>query len=207
MGLWTSRGRWMVAAAAALAVAAGCSSRERDVLARSGERLQEAGALADRVGRLPVTDAAALPRTGTARYDGFAALRLEPPASGPGGGASVVGRADLRADFGRNTIGGELNDFIGVVDGRPVTDFSGSLAVTEGRIARGAATGWQADVEGRLRGGRDRISVDGDLIGVFHTDGRRPAAAVSAITGPRTDLRLNGQRREGGIVVSAERPR
>lgn len=149
---------------------------------------------------MPVTDAADLPTTGAAVYDGYAGLGLDTKSA-----TSLLGEAELTADFRHGTLTGVLDDFVGQVNGGAYKEFDGSLDIRRGSIGAVSGSGFAADVTGELSRGVDHLMVDGGLTGDFHSRGGDEAVALRGITTPDTVFTLNGTDYAGGISVVGSR--
>jgi hypothetical protein len=124
--------------------------------------LSDTSVLQDDISGLAATPTVDVPVAGGATYTGNALMVIDTP-----GTTQLVGVAALQADFGANSISGQLDDFHGVVNGGRITAFDGALALSNGQIARVPVQRVTADVTGTLTGGPDTVVVDAALQGTF----------------------------------------
>ncbi|MBR2574362.1 MAG: hypothetical protein IKE14_08540 [Loktanella sp.] len=141
------------------------------------------------MGVAPTTGA--LPVDGSARFTGFATLRVE--------GAQelvLIGDARLDVDFGTARASGRMHRFFGTVPGRGVQDFGGEITISDGPVARDL----QLRYAGALSGAGQLLAVSGTMTGVFLGD------PVSALSASDLDplLAQNGVARTGILVLVAE---
>lgn len=141
------------------------------------------------MGMAPTT--AALPVDGSARFTGFATLRVE--------GAQelvLIGDARLDVDFATARASGRMDRFFGTVPGRGVQDFGGEITISDGPVARDL----QLRYAGALSGASQVLAVSGTMTGVFLGD---PVRALSA-SDLDPLLAQNGVARTGTLVLVAE---
>lgn len=110
---------------------------------------------------------AAMPATGSASYNGYAALG---GTDGTGTEVDLLGNARLTANFAAGTFGGTVDGFQGRHGSAAVGDYSGSLAVTGGNIGGIVANGAEAGMAGTLTRDGTAITVDAGLFGQFNGD-------------------------------------
>jgi hypothetical protein len=188
-------------AVAALATLAGCSSG--DGLTNEEEAYNDLASAYNsaeaRISALP-SSGADTPTTGSATYEGPAAMVLETQAT-----TQLAGRADIQVDFSDDTMSGELSDFVGQVNGGAVREFDGSLLIANGDVSNPAPGSFRAEVGGELTGGGNSIEVDGPFKGDFYTDNGQAAGALSGNTTVSTEFVLNGTAFDGALGVAATR--
>ncbi|MGL4309126.1 MAG: hypothetical protein ACRCSU_01465 [Paracoccaceae bacterium] len=170
---------------------AGCE----DVRPEIDERLAASQAMANRLAAQG--DTAVMPVSGTARYNGYGLLTAN---SSPDD-VAVIGTATVDANFASNTLSGTVGDFVGQDDENVDQRFSGNIALTNGIIGFGSASGIEMDYSGVLEGNEDRIVVDGIMTGAFAGTGAT-GIAVIAENDPMT---LNGGTTLGTFIVIGER--
>ncbi|MDR5654188.1 transferrin-binding protein-like solute binding protein [Ruixingdingia sedimenti] len=124
---------------------------------------------------LDPTPAGAMPAQGWAEYDGIVGMAFG-AAPESLAAADMIGELDLRADFARGTISGELDDF-NTSDGREVY---GALRLSGGQIA---GSGFSANIDGRLTG---PASAPGTVSGTIGGDFLGAGADALAGTGTAT---------------------
>jgi hypothetical protein len=154
---------------------------------------------------MPVSSFRTMPTTGTATYDGYSTISINP---GTSRNTALVGDATLRADFGNGSLTGTLDNFIGQVNGGTIQDYAGSIDIRDGEIGVVRAENLTADIKGAVSvPGGDSVAVNGGIEGRFRDDGVRNAAALTAVDTASTDFRVNGLLQSGGTVnIVAERP-
>lgn len=123
-----------------------------------------------------LTPIANIPFSGTAQYEGNAAINL-PTA---GGTTSLVGDSEMNVNFATDTFTGRMNDFYGTEGGAPATHYAGQLNMTGGtlNVTRGFVL--QSGLNGSLTNGSDVLTVNGTLGGNFH-EGGLPGAADGVV--------------------------
>ena len=114
---------------------------------------------------LSFTDPGSLPTSGVARYDGVMALD---GAFIEGEAQTMVGDVRIEARFANNSVGGAATNFVTETDQR----LTGTLAVTNGSIDRGADPATDATFVADLRGDLTEpsgglIEIDAGLGGAF----------------------------------------
>lgn len=178
----------------ALPVAAALAGCE-DVRPEIDERLAASQAMANRLAAQG--DTVVMPTSGTARYDGYGLLS----ATSSPDDVAVIGTATVNANFASNTLSGTVGDFVGQDDENVDQRFSGSIALTNGIIGVGTASGIEMDYSGVLEGNDDSIVVDGVMTGAFAGTG---AAGIAAIAENEL-MFLNGDATTGTFIVVGER--
>jgi hypothetical protein len=149
---------------------------------------------------LPWSTSADMPTTGSATYTGYATVLMDTPTD-----SMMVGDARLTADFDRSTLTGNLNNFVGTVNGSDYANYSGSLGLTNGEIGIASASALGADISGTLTSNTDRVTINGGVQGNFRSDGPINAAGLAASETPDTDFILNGRGYDGDIGIVALR--
>ena len=187
--------------AAALATLAGCSSEEG--LTDEEEAYNGLASAYNwteaHLSTLPGSGADT-PTTGSATYEGYAAMELETQAT-----TQLAGRANIQVDFADATMSGELSDFMGQVNGGAVQEFDGSLLLANGDLSNPAPGSFRAEVGGELTGSGNSIEVDGPFRGSFYTDDGQTAGALRGNTTVSTEFVLNGTAVNGALGVAATR--
>jgi hypothetical protein len=164
-------------------------------------RAAEYNSLRSSVNALPLHTPADMPTRGQATYEGFAAVEAATP-----GRTTLVGDAVINADFTRGTVGGNLSNFVGLVDGSSVAPYNGSIGLRNGQIGGLlGANSLTADVGGTLRSGPNVVTVDGSIEGSFRRDGTANAVALTAVERPGTQFIVNGRAVDGDIGIVAQR--
>jgi hypothetical protein len=152
----------------------------------------------------------AVPQSGVASYSGAAVMIMNTdPFTSSVSDTSLVGNADITADFGGDDLFGKINNVTGFVDNGEVVDFTGQLNINNGNLPGIGSSIFTADINGLLteEGGGDQVSVAGDLSGNFRGPSTiLPSGGLTASTvASQTDLRLNGVEYTGILSVVAER--
>lgn len=143
-----------------------------------------------------------LPRSGTARYEGYAVVDYNPDGPDTNG---LLGNARLDADFANATISGRLDNFHRVTSETHIgRAYSGALTVSEGEIGSYYGTAaFGARARGTLDGGNDVVRIDNPIAGVFVGDDADGIVAQNAY-GVDTMVR-NGSTVPVGIAIFGER--
>lgn len=111
-----------------------------------------------------------MPVTGTARYAGQSGMVMT---SAAGDDYLFLGDAAMLADFQNATMTGTLGSFRGVIlpggagPAGAVTDYAGTIVLTNGAIGVARPNDFDADFGGTLTGGGNVIFVTGDIYGDF----------------------------------------
>lgn len=137
-----------------------------------------------------LTPIANIPFSGTAAFDGNAAINL-PTA---GGTTSLVGDSEMTVNFNSDTFTGRMDDFYGTEGGAPATRYAGQLTMTGGtlNVTRGFVL--QSGLGGTLSNGSDTLQVNGTLGGNFHeSNNSNQADAVVANLAAGSAMIYNGQ--------------
>lgn len=171
----------MVAGALALTAACGGTSGDMVPVPQAPLTLQalqaDAAGFADdvtRLGALSPTTPRNVPTAGASVFRGPAALSV----IRDGSPIVMVGDSALRIDFGTSRTTGRISSFRGSEgEGDRLFRAKGDIIYSGGEIGRGAEAGaFAANIAGDLDTGRDRISVDGYVIGEFV--GNRTTGAI-----------------------------
>jgi hypothetical protein len=143
---------------------------------------------------------AEMPTIGSATYRGYATVLADTAID-----TALLGEARITADFSRSTLTGNLNNFIGTVNGSDYAEFNGSLGITGGRIGVTTPGSLTAAINGSLNANGDVVTINGGLRGNFRTDGAINAAGITAADTTATDFIVNGRGVDGDIGIVAIR--
>jgi hypothetical protein len=189
--------RWIWAGVATLGLGACDEVTVVDELSYA-ELAAENAAMVRRVTDLPVTAAADLPVTGSATYEGYAALDMQTERA-----TAMVGEVEITADFDDATLSGTMDEFQGRVNGSAEQELEGELTLSDGDIGIGTPSGFTVEVEGELEANNgDVLAVDGTVLGSFRGEDGPDALLAVAVGG--TDFTLNGTESEGDLAIVAE---
>lgn len=185
----------------ALIVLAGCSTTTEidDGLADYNNAARDYNALREDVLAMPLSTSVDMPTVGSATYNGQAILRAD------AADTALVGDARITADFSASTLSGNLNNFVGTVDGSEYGDFNGAIAIKGGEIGGASASALAGDIKGTLSNGDDRVTVNGGIVGNFRSDGDINAAGLTARDTAATDFLINGIERDADLGIVAIR--
>ena len=125
-----------------------------------------------------------IPRNGAATYSGFAGMVIHTGA----GDLTLVGDAEMRLDFFRRELAGEITDVFGD-QGGVLGDYTGQVSFTNGELRATRPNDLAFDYEGALNGQGNTILVDGSATGVFKGT---PIRGVLANSDPGDTVTLNG---------------
>lgn len=189
--------RLVIAAMVGLMALGACSSDEERLVDEYNDQrddfLEREAALRARSDTL----VANMPTTGAATYEGEAAMRLRTPAAD----LSLVGDAELRADFARGTLSGRADDFIGVDGGFDAQEYDGALTLSNGRISGNDARG---SLRGRLTSDDHDIRASASMSGDFKGRTSPQGILMESTGGVAT---VDGRLATGSVVIAAERDR
>lgn len=146
---------------------------------------------------IPNSAWSAIPASGTATYNGVAALRV----GEPGNRTQLAGDAQIDFDFQQGTVAGRLDRFFGVDNTRDLAEYRGSLVLSAGEIGMTRPNAWQADYAGTINGNGDRIVLDGQIIGDFVGT---PIRAATASEADGDSAQMNGNRESVSLEIVAE---
>jgi hypothetical protein len=190
--------RWIWAGVALVGLA-GCDEVNVEDELTYAEMVDANADMAARVTDLPVTAEEDMPVTGSTTFDGYAALTM-----GTENTTSLVGNAEITADFADATMSGTLDGFQGQVDGSDVQELDGELVLSDGDIGIGTPAGFGVDVEGELTTDEDAVlGVNGTIAGSFR--GEDGAEALSGVSAGGTDFTLDGEESPGFLTIVGER--
>jgi hypothetical protein len=145
----------------------------------------------------------AIPKTGTARFKGY--VNFTSTASDYKTVMSLLGDAQLTADFSKASISGTATNFVKVTQQTAphrailaADRAAGTLSITQGQIGVGVANDVQMEISGTLKTPKETIEVLNTLGGKFVGSPIRGLAANSAayttiVTGRNEqDITING---------------
>ncbi|SEV94747.1 hypothetical protein SAMN04488515_0357 [Cognatiyoonia koreensis] len=145
----------------------------------------------DRVNAIPNSAFSAV-AMGTATFEGTTAMVFVTGA----GTRTLVGDADISADFDRQIVSGRLHSFAGLESG---VDYNGSFSLSNGEIGGTRPNTFSADFGGSLTGGGvNQIVANGSIDGVFKGT---PVRGLTA-TGQTDFVNFNGSGVVGATAVS-----
>ena len=208
------RSMW-ICAGAALTGLVGCGADAVRDVATFEEMVEESAAMAERVAEMPIARATDMPTTGSATFEGLAAIGVYTERE-----SALVGDLSVQVDFAGEEIRGRIDGVTGSVDGGPVQDWDGALVLSDGYAGLfsgggvgpdgpfeiPAYGGFDADLSGDLTAGTDVIVVDGTLRGEFHVEEGRVAALSGNSGSDEMNVVLNGTDVGGVVTVVGERP-
>ncbi|MFQ1700572.1 hypothetical protein ACJ5NV_08250 [Loktanella agnita] len=148
-------------------------------------------------GMAPTPDAA-MPDVGSATFDGFVIMQVEPTGSILG----LVGDATVTVGFGAAAISGRMDNFFGRETGGDIANYSGTISIDGGTIGVAQANAVTLDYGGVLSGPGDTLVVGGTMDGAFLGN---PIGALSAVD-PEVGATRNGAPTDGTLVLIGETP-
>ena len=176
-----------------------------------------------RVDALSHTAFSAMPTTGSAVYTGFAEVTVPPATGDLANGLMLLGDLSLTADFGAETIQGEITDIQGRMGGANGAEFDAEGIIAVGGAGGGSQIGnayadppgsllpnsWLAAYFGTLQTPMGEMLVYGQVNGQFEGTLVSPPPGVSPVralagTDQYTTIVLDGQIVNGTSTMVAE---
>lgn len=199
------------------AVLAACGgSSTQSAADKFTDDLRQSVADAERIVAIPGTKFAAMPTSGSATFNGAAAILIDPVFETDRDDIAIVGEARLTANFGARTMTGEITNMQGATNFGPnegdldLVDVGGKITIGGNQSLTGndpddnlqdRPNQWYSDYEGDLDIDGDTYGVGGFLLGDFRGTRVNPASGespIKAITGADYDgfATLNGNDEE-----------
>jgi len=157
----------------------------------------------DALGRIEITPAAAMPTTGTMRFDSllYVLVDMDSSRANSPGDVQAVGAGQIVSDFGpAKSMTGSFDDFVGVAPSGNNVAVGGTIALDNGTIGAAKANGFEFTVAGRL-------TVEGGTYDVSDTvSGRFVGTPIQGFvgTGAGAPVLVDGSTaRTGAVVVTA----
>lgn len=128
---------------------------------------QGSQAFEEQVESAELSDAAEIPTSGTASYQGAVEVTLGEGFSN--GGVDGYGKVAMTTDFATNSVTGSMDQFTAGENG---DEFDGSLSIAASYDQKAAdpKSSIIGTLSGRLEQGSDSLTVDGDLSAGFYGD-------------------------------------
>ncbi|WP_439155619.1 hypothetical protein [Yoonia sp.] len=142
-----------------------------------------------------VTDAGAMPPTGTADFAGFATLRVE--AETP---LVLFGDAQVNVGFDAGLASGQIDAVFGTDRSGRVVDYTGAIVLDAGVVGGDVPSDLQLDYGGVLTAAGETLILDGAVTGDFRGT---PVAAIS-LSALEAVVAHNGLPTHATLVVVAE---
>ncbi|SEQ28798.1 hypothetical protein SAMN05428995_103467 [Loktanella sp. DSM 29012] len=172
--------------------------------------------LSDRLDTIAPTQFTAMPTSGSASFKGAGGFFVENNVNRTSDDLTIVGDADITANFSRGTVTGDVTNLFGVVGANPRTgrffDVDGDIQLGRrgSSIGRGAPNNFATTYDGTLRTDSDgtfvlRGTVDGKFGGTIPSAAKTPDT-IRAIAGVDEDAGItrNGRAIDAEFLVFGE---
>ncbi len=196
--------RWCAVAALGALQACGSTGQDQATHEEIGEAYndnrQDMIDAVDRLSLHSVTSEANLPTSGSATFEGQAAIVVGNPA---GPDLSLVGDATVTADFGDGAISGRATDFLGTDEtGISADEYDGTLNLSGGRIGAGGSSDVSGELSGTLASENHVVVIDAPVQGEFYGN---PDIVGVALYGEGGIATVDGLFAPGSVGIVAER--
>ncbi len=147
---------------------------------------------------------ATMPTMGVVTYDGYMNLII----GNTSVSANVIGETTIQASFATNAVSGSATNFQGVAtdeyDTNHVTNYEGTIAITDGDIFAGAdgTTDLDIDISGQIDNGLNVFAVDGNLVGGFHGPNAEGLSALGSNSGIHGNITTTIDGATGTIAIA-----